>query len=162
MPDIVLAGGFTMEDHVFKGLALGAPYVKAIGMARAPVTACTASAALWYRIAQETDETLVSRHGRTKEEVFYGSIKLAPHLGKEKFEALPAGGLGVYTYLMRISQGLRQLMAGARKFKLSDSAARPDRDDLAALTPEAAKVSGLPYISEHDKELAEKILSEAT
>jgi len=160
VPDIVLAGGFTMEDHVFKGLALGAPYVKAIGMARAPVTACTASAALWYRIGQETDETLVARYGRTKEEVFYGAIKLLPQLGKEKFEELPASGLGVYTYLMRISQGLRQLMAGSRKFKLSDVTSRPDRNDIAALTPQAARVSGITYISEHDRDLADQILSD--
>jgi hypothetical protein len=32
-------GGFTFEDLIFKGLALGAPYVKLIGMARGPVAA---------------------------------------------------------------------------------------------------------------------------
>jgi len=162
LPDIVIAGGFTMEDHIFKGLALGAPYVKAVGMARAPITACTASTALWYRISQETDQNLVDKYGRTKQDVFYGAIRLIPELGTARFEELPAGGLGVYTYFLRISQGLRQLMAGARKFKMSDPAGRPDRGDLAALTPQAARVSGIPYVSEHDADLAEKILDEAT
>ena len=161
VPDIVLAGGFTMEDHIFKGLALGAPYVKAVGMARAPLTACTASTALWYRIGQETDQNLVERYGRSKQEVFFGAISLLPKLGKQRFEELPAGGLGVYTYFMRISQGLRQLMAGARKFSMRDNNARPDRGDIAALTPQAAKVSGIPYVSEHDKDIAERILSDA-
>ncbi len=161
LPDIVLAGGFTMEDHIFKALALGAPYVKAVGMARAPITACTASTALWYRIGMETDQKLVERYGRTKQEAFFGAIKLAPMLGPERFEELTAGGLGVYTYFTRISQGLRQLMAGARKFKLSDVDSGPARDDITALTPQAARVSGITYISEHDKELAEKILSDA-
>ena len=39
IPDIAIAGGFTMEDQIFKGLAIGAPYVKLIGMARGPLAA---------------------------------------------------------------------------------------------------------------------------
>ena len=35
LPAIAVGGGFTFEDLIFKGLALGAPYVKMIGMARA-------------------------------------------------------------------------------------------------------------------------------
>ena len=159
VPDLVFAGGFTMEDHIFKGLALGAPFVKAIGMARGPLTACTASNALWYRIGGETDQKLVERFGRTKEEVFYGAISLMPKLGDKRFDKLPAGGLGVYTYLARVDQGLRQLMAGARKFVLDDPKARPDRNDLVALTPDAAAVSGLPTVCDHDQDEAERILS---
>jgi len=160
VPDIVIAGGFTLEDHVFKGLALGAPYVKAIGMARGPMTASTAAQALWYRISQEADQRLIEQFGRTKQDIFYGSIELIPKLGAEKFEALPAAGIGVYTYLMRVTQGLKQLMAGARKFKISDPEARPNRNDIVALTPLAAQISGIPYITEHDQEEADRILSE--
>ena len=39
VPPLVLAGGFTFEDQIFKGLAMGAPYVKLIGMARSPLAA---------------------------------------------------------------------------------------------------------------------------
>jgi len=39
--------------------------------------------------------------------------------------------------------------------------ARPDRNDIAALTPLAAQVTAIPHVSEHDSELAEKILSDA-
>jgi len=161
VPDIVLAGGFTMEDHIFKGLALGAPYVKAIGMARAPLTAVTASTALWHRISQEVEQKFIDKYGRTKEEAFFGAIELIPRLGEDKFEELPASGVGLFTYLLRISQGLRQFMAGARKFDFSKADARPDRNDIAALTREAAEVSGIPYISEHDAEVAEDIISDA-
>ena len=31
------AGGFAREDHIFKALALGAPYVKLVCMGRAPM-----------------------------------------------------------------------------------------------------------------------------
>ena len=34
VPDLAFAGGFSAEDHVFKSLALGAPYCKAVCMGR--------------------------------------------------------------------------------------------------------------------------------
>ena len=39
VPPLVPAGGFTFEDQIFKGLALGAPFTKLVGMARAPIAA---------------------------------------------------------------------------------------------------------------------------
>ena len=35
VPDLAFAGGFSAEDHVFKALALGAPFAKAVCMGRA-------------------------------------------------------------------------------------------------------------------------------
>jgi len=60
----------------------------------------------------------------------------------------------VYSYIDRLRQGLQQLMAGARKFALKHI----DRNDLVALTRDAAEVSGIPYIMESDQEEIEKIL----
>ncbi len=37
VPDISLAGGFAREDHIFKALALCAPYTKLVCMGRAPM-----------------------------------------------------------------------------------------------------------------------------
>ena len=45
-------------------------------------------------------------------------------------------------------------MAGSRKFSLEHIT----RDDLAALTPEAANISGIPYVMDVDKEEVDKIL----
>ena len=39
VPALIPAGGFTFEDQMFKGLAMGAPFVKLIGMARSPLAA---------------------------------------------------------------------------------------------------------------------------
>jgi glutamate synthase domain-containing protein 2 len=39
LPPIAIAGGLSLEDHVFKALALAAPYVKAICLGRAILTA---------------------------------------------------------------------------------------------------------------------------
>jgi hypothetical protein len=46
-------------------------------------------------------------------------------------------------------------MAGNRKFKLEYIA----RDDIAALTKEAAEISGISYVTDVDKEEVEKILN---
>ena len=35
VPDLAMAGGFSTEDHIFKVLAMGAPYFKAVCMGRA-------------------------------------------------------------------------------------------------------------------------------
>ena len=43
---------------------------------------------------------------------------LRKELGDKEFDGLPAGAIGLYTYYERLAQGLRQLMAGSRKFAL--------------------------------------------
>mgnify|MGYP003565953468 CR=1 FL=1 len=58
-------------------------------------------------------------------------------------------------------QGLRQLMTGARKFDLQDHGAAPDRNDLVALTREAASRTGIAFISAHDAQEAESIIKDA-
>jgi glutamate synthase domain-containing protein 2 len=75
-------------------------------------------------------------------------------LGNKEFENLPAGAVGLYTYYERLAQGLRQLLAGSRKFSLEHLA----RTDIAALTQEAADISGIPYVMETDREEADRIL----
>ena len=60
----------------------------------------------------------------------------------------------MYSYFKRLNQGLRQLMAGNRKFALKYIS----RDDIAALTKPAAEISGIPYILDVDKDEVQKIL----
>jgi hypothetical protein len=62
--------------------------------------------------------------------------------------------MGVYTYFERLSQGLRQLMAGGRKFNLDYIS----RDDIAAITHDVADISGIPFITDVDKAEVQKIL----
>ncbi len=79
---------------------------------------------------------------------------LRKELGNDEFEQLPTGALGLYTYYERLAQGLRQLMAGSRKFAIDYIA----RDDIAALTEDAAKVSGIQYLMEVDQGKVDRIL----
>ena len=57
-----------------------------------------------------------------------------------EFDKLPTGAIGLYTYYERLAQGLRQLMAGARKFTLEHMT----RNDLTTLTREAEEITGIP------------------
>jgi hypothetical protein len=154
VPALVVAGGFTFEDQIFKALALGAPFVKMVGMARAPIAAAMVGKTIGMAIEAHELPVYVERFGTTKEEIFVTATYLRNELGLEHFEQVPSGAIGLYTYYERLAQGLRQLMAGARKFALP----YVSRDDIAALTREAADISGIPYIMDVDKGEVEALL----
>ena len=153
LPDIVFAGGITFEDQIFKALALGAPYVKAVGMARSPLAAAMVGKTIGKRIDEGQIPVYVERFGSSREEIFAASPELKKKYGK-RYQELPSGAMGVYSYFKRLSQGLRQLMAGNRKFSLGYI----KRDDIASLTKDAADLSGIAYVLDVDKDEVAKIL----
>ncbi len=153
VPPIAMAGGFTLEDHLYKGMALGAPYVKAIGMARSALTAAMVGKNIGEMVKSGKVPNEYKKYGETLEQIFINTAVLKNKLG-DRFADLPVGAIGVYTYFERLAQGLRQFMCGARKFSLEYIT----RDDLVALTPEAAGISGIRYVMEADAEEVEKIL----
>ena len=150
----MLAGGFTFEDQIFKGLALGAPFVKMIGMARSPIAAAMVGKTIGRAIDAHQLPVYVERFGSSRDEIFVTSATLREELGNDEFEKLPAGAIGLYTYYERLAQGLRQLMCGSRKFALEHMT----RDDLSALTREAAEISGITYLTDLDREEVDEIL----
>jgi glutamate synthase domain-containing protein 2 len=154
LPALAVGGGFTFEDLIFKGLALGAPYVKMIGMARGPVAAAMVGKTIGRAIEAHQLPVYVERFGSTREEIFVTASTLRQEFDNGDYEKIPTGALGLYTYYERLAQGLRQLMAGCRKFSLEHMS----RDDLAALTPEAAEITGLRHVMEVDEGRAEEIL----
>ncbi len=154
VPALSVAGGFSFEDQIFKGLSLGAPYVKLIGMARAPIAAAMVGKTIGRAIENRDLPVYVERFGSSKDEVFVTSAHLRKQLGEKEYESLPAGAIGLYTYYERLAQGLRQIMAGSRKFTLASLT----RDDLAALTKDAASVTSLPYIMDVDAQVVFDVL----
>jgi glutamate synthase domain-containing protein 2 len=153
IPDIAAAGGITFEDQIYKVLALGAPYFKAVGMARGPMAATMVGKTIGKRVEEGQIPVYVERFGNSAEEIFVTAPALKKKY-KERFNQIPTGAMGIYSYFSRLSQGLKQLMAGNRKFALEYIS----RNDIAALTQEAANISGIPYITEIDKEEVNKIL----
>jgi hypothetical protein len=139
---------------MFKGLTIGAPYVKLLGMARAPLAAAMVGKTIGKSIENNTIPVFVERFGNSVEEIFVTAAELKHKLGSDTFNELPPGAIGLYTYYERLAQGLRQLMCGSRKFSLPHL----ERNDIAAITPEAANISGITYIMDVDKGKVEKIL----
>ncbi len=153
IPDVAIASGFSMEDQIYKGLALGAPYFGLIGMARAPLAAVMVGKTIGKSLASGELPVYISRFGKTKEDIFITSPELKKRF-ESRFDAIPTGAMGLYTYLRRLEQGLKQLMCGSRKF----STEYITRDDIAALSKDAAAVSGIKYIMDCDREEINKIL----
>ncbi|MFO7928841.1 MAG: FMN-binding glutamate synthase family protein [Candidatus Humimicrobiaceae bacterium] len=153
VPDMAIAGGFTLEDQLFKALSLGSPYFKLIGMARSPITAAMVGKTIEGKINSGKIPKSIGKYGNDLEAIFVEITDLKKEFN-QKAERIPGSAIGLYSYFRRLEQGLRQLMCGARKFNLN----LIDRNDIASLTRESAEVSGIPYIMDLDKEEVEKIL----
>ncbi len=154
VPDLAIAGGFTLEDQIFKGLSLGAPYFKLIGMSRSPITACMVGKTLSDKISKGAVPKSIEKYGNDMESIFVELTDLRKEF-KNKTDDLPGSAVGLYTYYRRLAQGLRQLMCGARKFTLDYIT----RDDIISLTRAAASVSSIPYVMDFEKEEANSILN---
>jgi glutamate synthase domain-containing protein 2 len=153
IPSCAIAGGLSLEDHIFKAVALAAPYIKAICLGRASMTAAMVGNTIGEMVKKGKVPADVAKFGTDVEHIFILAAKLKDKYGKD-FERIPTGTIGMVTYFDRLNAGLQQLMAGARKFALK----YVSRDDLCSLTREAAELSGIPYVMEGDKEEVEKIL----
>ena len=155
VPDIAFAGGFSSEDHVFKALALGAPYCKAVCMGRALMIPGMVgkNAEKWLRGEDKGLPTSVSRYGSTKEEIFMNYEVLKEKYGSE-VDKMPLGAIGIYSAIDKLKVGLQQLMAGARTWAVNYIT----RKELMSLTEECAKVTGIPYVMEAYREEALQII----
>jgi len=157
VPDIAIAGGFSTEDHIFKVLAMGAPFAKAVCMGRALMIPGMVgkNIGLWLQEGTNALPKTVSQFGSKVEEIFICYEDLVARYGKDTVAEIPLGAIALYTFVDKLKVGLQQLMAGSRNFKVSTIS----RDDVMALTPEAAQVSGIPYIMDAYREEAEKIIN---
>jgi glutamate synthase domain-containing protein 2 len=153
IPDIAIAGGFSTEDHIFKVLAMGAPYTKAVCMGRALMIPGMVGKNIGIWLKNKDLPKTVSEYGTSVEEIFVCYETLKEQYGKE-VENFPLGAVGIYTFVDKIKTGLQQLMAGSRNFCL----ATISRNDLMALTEEAARISGIPYVMDAYRKEAERIL----
>ena len=151
VPDLAFAGGFSSEDHIFKALALGAPHCKAVCMGRGLMIPGMVGKNIgrWLQGADGGLPSTVSKYGDSKESIFVCYTELRAKYGME-VDQMPLGAIGIYSAGEKLKVGLQQLMAGARKF-------RPElitRKDLACLTEQAAKVTGLSYVMDAYREEA--------
>jgi glutamate synthase domain-containing protein 2 len=141
VPDLAMAGGFSDEPGVFKALAMGTPYFKAVCMGRGLMIPGMVGKNIEKWIKEGDLPKTVSKYGNNIEEIFVCYEELKEKYGA-RMKDIPMGAVGIYTYTQKFRTGLQQIMAGSRNFRLSTMS----RDDLMALTPEAAEVSGIDYV----------------
>ena len=155
VPDIAFAGGFSSEDGVFKALAMGAPFVKAICMGRALMIPGMVGKNIGEWMAKNDLPKTVSQYGSSVEEIFLNFEAVKELLGNGNVKEIPLGALGIYSYADKLKVELQQIMAGARRFNVSSIS----RKGLMSLTEECTKVTGISYIMNAYREEAEAILN---
>jgi len=154
-PDLAFAGGFSSEDGVFKALAMGAPYVKAVCMGRALMIPGMVGKNIAEWIAKNDLPKTVSQHGSSVEEIFVNYEMVKDIVGAQEIKNVPLGAIGIYSYADKTRVGLQQLMAGARCFNVASITRR----ELMSLTEECTKVTKIPYVMDAYREEAEAILN---
>jgi hypothetical protein len=159
VPDLVMAGGFIEETSVFKAIAMSnfgdGPFVKAVLLGRSPITAAF-KGGYFKQLADEgkLPKAFADKFGATPDKFFIAAPDLKTKYGA-RFKEIPWEAVGVYTYLTdRIGVGLKQMLAGNRKWKLD----LISRNDLMSLSERAAKVTGIPMPDDVEKDAIEKIL----
>ncbi|WP_073615845.1 glutamate synthase-related protein [Desulfopila aestuarii] len=162
--DLSFAGGFALEDSVFKGLALGAPFVKLICMGRGIMIPGFLGANIEGALNPERRsavhgnwETLpksVSSLGNSPEELFACYFEVQKKVGKDEMRKIPYGAIAMYTMADKLGCGIQQLLAGARKFQVNQIS----RNDIFAANRETARETGITHITDANHESAMNIL----
>jgi glutamate synthase domain-containing protein 2 len=155
VPDIAFAGAFSSEDGVFKALAMGAPFTRAVCMGRALMIPGMVGKNIDQWLKDGKLPNTVSQFGSTPEEIFVNYEDVKNIVGSDAIKNIPLGAIGIYSYSEKIRVGLQQLMAGARCFSIPAITRR----ELISLTEECAKVTGIAYLMDAYREEAMAIMN---
>ena len=135
LPHVAITGGFATEDQVYKALALGAPYISAVGLCRSSMAAAMSAKKIGDLIEAGKVPPELARFGTTKEELFSDLPELRGLYGSAA-DGFSTGAVGVYSYLNRIAYGLRHFAALNRKFDVKHIGRR----DVFPLTRDAKEL----------------------
>jgi hypothetical protein len=97
----------------------------------------------------------VSEIGTSPEEIFAGYYEVQKKVGKNEMKNVPYGAIAIWTLADKLAAGLQQLLAGARKFDVSEIS----RTDVFSCNRETEKETGIPFITEVEDDKAKTILS---
>jgi hypothetical protein len=163
--DISFAGGFANEDQIFKALALGAPYTRLVCMGRAMMIPGFLGSNIEGALYADRREKLngnwsdlpktITDYGTTAGEIFAGYYDVQGKVGEKEMKNIPYGAIAIWTLADKLAAGLQQLMAGARKFNLSEIS----REDIASGNRETEKETGIPFITDVLDDKAKKIIT---
>jgi hypothetical protein len=162
--DMAFGGGIAREDQIFKALALGAPFTKLVCMGRAIMIPGFLGSNVEGALRPERKEkvngnwdTLPAHFkdfGVSPEEIFAGYYDVQKKVGKDEMKNIPYGAIAMWTLADKLTAGLQQLLAGARKFSVTDIT----RADIVAANRETERETKLPFITEVQNESALTIL----
>ncbi len=162
--DMSFAGGFALEDSIFKAIALGAPYTKLVCMGRAIMIPGFVGANIEGALNPDKKEAVngnwdqlpktVSQIGSQPEEIFASYFDVQKKVGQDEMKHIPYGAIAFMTLADKLGCGLQQLMAGARKFTLRQIT----RNDIFSANRETENETGIAHVSDVNNESAKKIL----
>jgi len=162
--DMAFAGGLAREDHIFKALALGAPYTKLVCMGRALMIPAylgsniegVLNPQVKAKVSGSWDKlpASVAELGASAEELFAGYYDLQKKVGKDEMKNVPLGAVAFWTLADKLAAGIQQLMAGARRFTLKAIT----RGDIFSANRETEKETGVPFITDVADDKAKKIM----
>ncbi len=162
--DLAFAGTLSREDHMFKALALGAPFVKLICMGRAIMIPAFVGSNIEGALHPDRRERVcghwdslppaAAENGLKPEEIFAGYFEVQKRVGAAEMKHIPYGAIAIWTFADKIAAGLQQLLAGARRF----SVGAVSRDDLMAANRETAAEIGIPFMTDALDAQAKKVL----
>lgn len=162
--DLSFGGGLAKPSQLFKALALGAPYTKLVCLGRSMMIPGFLGSNIEGVLRPERRAAVcgnwdklpktVTDIGETPESIFAGYHSVESMVGKDAMADIPFGAIAMWTSVDRLAAGLQQLMAGARRFNLTEVA----RCDLASGNRETERETGIPFITDAQDESARRIL----
>lgn len=135
IPDLCITGGFSTEDQVYKALAIGAPYITAVGLCRASMAAAMVGEKIGKMLETDHLPVHLKKYGETKEKLFIELPELRGLYG-DNANQFSTGAIGAYSYLKRIAFGLQHFAALNRKFDMK----YVDQNDVIPLTQDAKDI----------------------
>jgi glutamate synthase domain-containing protein 2 len=163
--DIAFAGGLAREDHIFKALALGAPFTKLVCMGRAAMIPGFIGSNIEGALNPDRKERVngnwdelapsVKELGASADQIFAGYYDVQKKVGANEMRNIPYGAIAMWTLADKLAGGLQQLMAGARRFALKDIS----RDDLFSANRETERETKIQFVTDVLDEKARMILN---
>jgi hypothetical protein len=158
-PDLAFAGGLVREDHLFKALAVGAPYAKMICMGRSIMIGGYLGNNIQSAVDKSSREKvhgkwdklpahILKKYGSDPENILAGYESVKKLITKEEMENLPLGTVCIYNYVDKLTCGLQQFLAGVRKFDISEIS----RNDLMSANYETSVCTNLPLMGQLNEE----------
>ncbi len=163
--DMAFAGGLAREDHIFKALALGAPFTKLVCMGRSVMIPAFLGSNIEGALNPERKSILngnwdslpatVSSIGAKAEEIFAGYYEVQKIVGKDEMKNIPYGAIAAWTLADKLAAGLQQMLAGVRKFNVNAIT----RQEIFSGNRETEAETGIPFMTDINDDKAKKILN---